>query len=240
MYIDSHIHIYKLSKGEINALIREDKYLFVSVAEDIKSSLENLKLSLEFEEIIPCIGIHPWNVENIKKEHLKYIETLIEKSSVKILGEIGLDKKFHPETFDKQIEVFRFFIELAKEYDLGVNLHAAGAWREVFNLLLEKDIKKAYFHWYTGPIDLLKEIESVGYLIGINVSSLIQKKQKEILEKADISTILTESDGPYFYKDLFLHPKKLKELYNLILKTKNVSKDFLDKTLRKNLSNLIY
>ncbi|WP_457913361.1 TatD family hydrolase [Candidatus Nanopusillus massiliensis] len=46
-------------------------------------------------------------------------------NKIKILGEIRLDKKFKPETFEKQKEVFEKFLNLAKEYDLNVNLQTS-------------------------------------------------------------------------------------------------------------------
>jgi len=240
MYIDAHIHLTEFSENEIISLIREKKYLFISVAEDIRSSIENIKLSLKFEEVIPCIGIHPWNVEGINKEILESFKELIEKYNIKILGEIGLDLKFHPETFDKQKEIFNFFVDLAKEYDLSINLHSPNAWREAFDILIKKDIKFVYFHWYTGPLNLLKEIESVGYLVGINIAALFQDKQKKVIEEADINNILTESDAPYMYRGNLLHPRDLNKLYNLISNIKNVPEHHIQNILKKNASRFLY
>jgi len=240
MYIDAHIHLMEFSENEIISLLREKKYLFISVAEDINSSIENIKLGLKFEEVIPCIGIHPWNVKDINKEGLEYFKELIEKYNIKILGEIGLDLKFHPETFDKQKEVFNFFIDLAKEYDLSINLHSPDAWRECFDILIKKDIKFVYFHWYTGPLDLLKEIESVGYLVGINIAALFQEKHRKIIEEVNINNVLTESDAPYIYKGNILHPRDLNKLYSLISNIKNISESNLQNILRKNASKLLY
>jgi len=240
MYIDAHIHLTEFSENEIISLLGEKKYLFISVAEDINSSIENIKLGLKFEEVIPCIGIHPWNVKDINKESLEYFKELIEKYNIKILGEIGLDLKFHPETFDKQKEIFEFFVYLAKEYDLSINLHSLGAWRECFDILIKKDIKFVYFHWYTGPLDLLKEIESVGYLVGINIAALFQEKQRKIIEEANINNILTESDAPYVYRNNILHPRDLNKLYSLISNIKNISESNLQNILRKNASKLLY
>jgi len=240
MYIDAHIHLNEFSENDIINLTREKKYFFISVSKDINSSIKNIELGLKFEEVIPCIGIHPWNIEIVNREVLKNLRELIEKYNIRVLGEIGLDLKFHPETFDKQKELFNFFVDLAKEYDLGINLHSPNAWREAFEILIKKDIKSVYFHWYTGPIDLLKEIESVGYLIGINLAALFQDKHRKIIEEADINNILTESDAPYIYKNNPLHPRDLDKLYSLISNIKNISEQNLQNIIRKNTSKFLY
>ncbi|MEM4511351.1 MAG: TatD family hydrolase [Nanopusillaceae archaeon] len=240
IFVDSHVHLYDFSDSEIRSILKNNKIIFVSVAENLETSLKNIKMSLIYENVIPAIGIHPWKVEKIKKEEIESFKNLFKKENIKIVGEIGLDKKFCPNTIDKQKEIFEFFLKYAKEYNLSVNLHSVGAWREVFDYLIKYDIKKACFHWYTGPEDLLNEILSVDYFIGINVACLIQEKQKKILEKVNINNILTESDGPYNYKSLILHPNKLKELYEYIANLKNFEINKLSEKIKNNLSKYIF
>ena len=62
-------------------------YVPYNVDED---SVRLLRLSDEYPEIRPCLGIHPWNVHN---ENVDEVENLIESSHKRIIGigEIGLD-----------------------------------------------------------------------------------------------------------------------------------------------------
>lgn len=55
-----------------------------------EDSVRLLRLSDEYPEIRPCLGIHPWNVHN---ENIDEVENLIESSHKRIvgIGEIGLD-----------------------------------------------------------------------------------------------------------------------------------------------------
>lgn len=240
IFVDSHVHLYKFSDSELKIILKDKKTIFISVAENFETSLKNLSLSFLHENIIPAVGVHPWKVENISKENLKNFEDLVNKNNIKILGEIGLDKKFYPNTIEKQKEIFEFFLKLAKEYDLSVNLNSVGAWKETLDYILKYDIKRAYFHWYTGPIEILNDIVSHGFFIGINVACLIQNKHKEILDNVNLNNILTESDGPYEYKSFILHPKKLPELYEFISKMKKIDIEFLSNKIKYNLSKFIY
>jgi TatD DNase family protein len=239
-YIDSHCHLYKFNEIEIKRIIKNRDIIILSVSEDLESSLKNLVLSQLNENVIPAVGIHPWNVENINENTFKIIEDIIKENKIKILGEIGLDKKFKPETFEKQKEIFEKFLNLAKEYDLNLNLHTPNASNEVFDLLIKYDIKKAYFHWYSGDEKLLEEIIDKGYFIGINVATIINEKYKRYIEIANIKNIITESDGPYNYKGIILHPDLLKDLYRLISNIRKIDLEELSNIIQTNFAKFIY
>jgi TatD DNase family protein len=239
-YIDSHCHLYKFNEIEIKRIIRNKEIIILSVSEDLESSLKNLILSQLNENVIPAIGIHPWNIEKVNENTFKIIEDIIKDNKIKILGEIGLDKKFKPETFEKQKEIFEKFLNLAKEYDLNLNLHTPNASNEVFDLLIKYDIKKAYFHWYSGDEKLLEEIINKGYFIGINVATIVNEKYKKYIEIANIKNIITESDGPYNYKGIILHPDMLKDLYKLISDIRKINLEELSNIIQNNFARFIY
>ena len=239
-YVDSHCHLYKFNEIEIKRIIKNKDIIILSVSEDLESSLKNLVLSQLNENVIPAIGIHPWNVENVNEKTFKIIEDIIKENKIKILGEIGLDKKFKPETFEKQKETFEKFLNLAKEYDLNLNLHTPNASNEVFDLLIKYDIKKAYFHWYSGDEKLLEEIIDKGYFIGINVATIINEKYKRYIEITNIKNIITESDGPYNYKGIILHPDLLKDLYRLISNIRKIDLEELSNIIQTNFARFIY
>jgi len=239
-YIDSHCHLYKFNEIEIKRIIKNKDIIILSVSEDLESSLKNLVLSQLNENVIPAVGIHPWNAENVNENTFKIIEDIIKENKIKILGEIGLDKKFKPETFEKQKEIFEKFLNLAKEYDLNLNLHTPNASNEVFDLLIKYDIKKAYFHWYSGDEKLLEEIIDKGYFIGINVATIINEKYKRYIEIANIKNIITESDGPYNYKGIILHPDLIKDLYRLISNIQKIDLEELSNIIQTNFARFIY
>jgi TatD DNase family protein len=239
-YIDSHCHLYKFNEIEIKRIIKNKDIIILSVSEDLESSLKNLVLSQLNENVIPAIGIHPWNIEKINENTFKIIEDIIKDSKIKILGEIGLDKKFKPETFEKQKEIFEKFLNLAKEYDLNLNLHTPNASNDVYDLLIKYDIKRAYFHWYSGDEKLLEEIINKGYFIGINVATIVNEKYKKYIEIANIKNIITESDGPYNYKGIILHPDMLKDLYKLISDIRKIDLEDLSNIIQNNFAKFLY
>ncbi|MDK6028006.1 TatD family hydrolase [Ignisphaera sp. 4213-co] len=226
-YIDSHIHLYEYGE-EAEKLCKEIHYIFLAVSDDIQSSLKTIEIAKKCSNVVPSIGFHPWNVKEPNID-FKQFENIIKTYNVKFLGEVGLDKKFVSETFNVQLHLFENLVAMAKDYELGLSVHAPNAWREALEVLRRSGVKIAIFHWYTGPAELLREIVNEGFYIGINVAAKIQKKHLEIIKIAPLESIVTESDGPYNYRGLVLGPAMLPELIALIAKIKNVD----EKTVRE-------
>ena len=224
-YVDAHVHLHE------DPSLASDKVIVVAVSDDLESSKKTLELNA-----IPCIGIHPWSVENSSERDLDEIEKMAE--DVPCLGEIGLDYRYVKDK-DRERRFFERFLTIAREYDLAVNLHALDAWRDVFELLLKYDINKAYFHWYNGPLDLIEEIVTQGYFIGINVALKIQKKHVKVLERTPLGSLLTESDGPYNYRGMKLGPSMIPELVETVARVKGVSVTVVINTVKSNLERLL-
>ncbi len=239
-YVDVHCHLYEYSAREIEAFTKN--ILIFAVADDFESSKLTLKLSEEYENIVPGIGLHPWEIGiSINREEIDKTIELISSIKPVMVGEVGIDARFRKHTLDIQKQVFLKILQVTKENNLKpiMNIHALGAWEYVFNLLVKHDISTAIFHWYTGPIHLLKEIETQGYFISINPSASFQKKHRIILEKAPLSIILTESDGPYNYRGHQLSPSLIKYLIEFISKVKEEDVEIVLKQIIGNAKNIL-
>lgn len=235
-YIDMHCHCHEYSIEELSSFI-EKNILLVCVSDDPASSMKTLEIKKKLE-ITPCVGIHPWEAHKYNIKHAKNIADLAIKNNVKCLGEVGLDKRFVPKTYDHQFSIFEIFLEAAKEYDLVLNLHTAGAWREVYELLVKNDINRAYFHWYTGPLNLLEEITGSGYYVGINAAWKIQEKHRKVIKHAPLENMLTETDAPYKYKSLELRPDYVVETIEYIAKVRNMQVEYVLFKINENYEKL--
>ena len=221
MYIDAHVHLHE------DPSMKEEIPIIIAVSDDLESSKKTIEIADN-----PCIGIHPWQVEEASEEELRELEKLVERAIC--IGEVGLDYRY-VKNKEKQLNFFITFLELSKEYDLPLNVHALDAWREAFELLLKYDVRRAYFHWYNGPLDLIEEIVGQGYFIGINAALKVQKKHMKVLERTPLKAILTESDGPYRYRGLNLRPKEIPWLVNKIAEVKGISKENVVEEVYRNL-----
>ncbi len=236
VFVDGHCHCHEMELSELRRY--REGYLLVAVSDDVASSYKTLELASIMDNVVPCIGIHPWSIGEHSVGGVEAIERLVSAHNVRCLGEIGLDKVFVRKSYEKQVEVFERFLGIAREHGLAVNLHTPGAWRIVYEMLLRHDIDKAYFHWYTGPLNLLRDIAGSGYYIGINPAWIMQEKHRRIIEEAPLQIMITESDAPYEYKGLRLTPSLIERSIEKIAEAHGVGKERVLEKIRENASRL--
>lgn len=237
VYVDAHCHLHEYSDSEVGELVKNT--LIFAVSDDYESSKRTVELAEKVDNIIPGVGIHPWEVGvNVSMDEVNRVLDLIEKAKVKMIGEVGLDSRFRKETLNLQEKVFRELLEHAS-LDMLFNVHALGTWERVFKLLTDYNIKTAIFHWYSGPIELLKEIEAQGYYISINPSVEFQRKHREVAVRAPLNIILTESDGPYRYRGRLLGPRLIPLTLNILAKLKNLDVEEVASTIRNNVNTIL-
>ncbi|MEM2197764.1 MAG: TatD family hydrolase [Nitrososphaerota archaeon] len=217
--VDAHCHVSEYSVEEIRSF---GNIRIAGVAMDLESSKATLELSRQSKNIDPFIGLHPWNLHK-KNGELKGIKELAVHGGVAGLGEVGVDLRYARAPLKEQLKIFNELCELATERGYPLNVHALGAWEDVVKSCIRVGVKSLLLHWYTGPIELLKDIKDANYFISINPSVIIQQKHMKILQEADMDIILTESDGPYSYRGLNLSPKSLGNLLKTIASVKKLS-----------------
>ncbi|MQL55248.1 TatD family hydrolase [Acidianus ambivalens] len=218
MLYDAHCHYSLLKK-------KYEGYFIAAVSMDYNSSVETL--SLNDKNILKGVAIHPWNVH---KEKIESVLPLIDKAD--FVGEIGLDYKYSEAPKELQIRYFEEFLKNSQ--DKTVNIHAVNSWDDVLNLLIKHDIRRAIIHWYSGPKELLRDIEGAGYFITINPSVTFQEKHRIIAENASPNIVLTESDGGYVYKGKLLEPTDIPSIIKFLSKIWNEDERYVEKKIEIN------
>ena len=219
-YYDAHCHYSYLKK-------HYDNFVIAAVSMDKDSSIDTLRL--KSDKVLAGVGIHPWRVH---EEKLESVLPLIDKAD--FIGEVGLDYRFAKAPKELQIEYFKFFAEKALETNKLINVHALDAWRDAFEILNKLGVKRAIFHWYSGPEDLLKDIEGAGYFVTVNPSITFQQKHRRVIEKASLDIIITESDGGYEYRGKLLEPTDIVNVIPMLAKLKGVSEEEFLKKVEEN------
>jgi TatD DNase family protein len=142
-----------------------------------------------------ALGLHPLRAKEHTKEYSKFRQYINETSYI---GEVGLD--FSREGFStKEIQVksFEFVLDCVKEKNKILSLHSRRAEKETLEMLTDKGIENAIFHWYSGSLSTLRSIVNSGFFFSINSAMIQSENGKKIIAEIPKELILTETDFPY-------------------------------------------
>ncbi len=219
MIFDTHAHInfkdFHKDRKEVIDRCRKEEVSVLNIGTDYISSKEVISIAKE-NGMYASIGLHPlhikdedFSIENYKKLYCK---------EVVAVGETGLDRK--GEDFDKQIEVFKKHIKLAKELQLPIIIHCRGAHKEVISILKEEynENLRGVVHCFTGSRKEAKEYTNMGFYLGIN-GIIFKMNLEKIIKDTSLNNILLETDCP------FLVPPNLETKRNEPIFIKEVAKE---------------
>lgn len=198
-YFDSHIHLqdYKTQevKNVVNNAIKNNIARFINVSSHPNDWDKVEDIAIQYPQIIPAYGVHPWYTGEISDTWVNKLEYLIQKTPSAMIGECGIDRLKNPDT-QNQITILQKHIALANKYSRPLIIHAVKSNSEFMNLFSELPARTV-FHSFTGSVEWGEEIQKRGFFIGINFSILRKKNAAEILRGISLHRILLETDGPY-------------------------------------------
>ena len=208
--IDTHAHldhIENLAEALSNAAgAGVEAIVTVSVnADSCRKNLE-IKKSVMHPKIHLAMGMHPSDADPAKVgECVELIQA--HKNALAAVGEIGLDFWYKwvrkdQEKKDAQRHVFRTLLETAGETGLPAIVHTRGTWRECLDMVKGVGLTKAEFHWYSGPIDVLRDILNSGYYISAAPSLAYSPQSRAAISYAPVDRTMIETDSPVFYHGL--------------------------------------
>ncbi|MCS7213989.1 MAG: TatD family hydrolase [Candidatus Calescibacterium sp.] len=211
--IDSHAHLQLLSdpKGAIKRAFEIGLKYILCVATTSEDSRSVLEFS-NFKGIFCSVGIHP--LSKWDEKDLEIVENLSKEKSVIAIGETGLDfyRTSDPNEIHKQIELFRFHIELSLRLQKTIIIHTRGVNSEygsAFDVCLEmlksSGVKKAVFHCFSWSEEELRKAQSSDFFVSFSGMITYSKRVQKSLQVSDIEKTLVETDCP------FLSPVKDKE-----------------------------
>jgi len=206
--IDTHAHLDHIENID-QALANADDAgveAVVTMSIDSESCRKNLEIKKAHDKprIYLAFGMHP---SDANRDRLTECVELIRqhRDELTAVGEIGLDFWYKwvrkdKEKKDEQRAIFRALLELACELDLPAVIHTRGTWRECYETAKGVGIKKAEFHWYSGPLDVLKDILDSGYYVSASPSLAYSPQSREAISYAPIDRTMIETDSPVFYR----------------------------------------
>ncbi|MGS4346284.1 TatD family hydrolase [Myroides odoratus] len=240
IFTDTHTHLYSDAFAEdrketINRAITNGVTRFFIPAIDSSYAPAMFDLEAAFPGyIFLMMGLHPTDVKpETYKQELAFVEQELARRKYYAVGEIGVDLYWDKSTLSIQQEAFQQQIQLAKKYNLPINIHCRDAFDEVFEVLeLEKgDALRGIFHCFTGTEEQAQQALRYNLKLGIGgVATFKNGKIDQFLNKIPLEHIVLETDSPYLAPVPFRGKRnesayivniaeRLSELYELPLET---------------------
>lgn len=209
--IDGHAHLNELS--DLSESFQEARAAgvrsIIAVGMDIESNKKIVQIAQANNQFVyPALGYHP---RVIKEEEIETNLSFVRDHAGEgvALGEIGLDYKIKVKK-ELQWKVFGELLDIALESDKPVIVHCRYSHRRAFEMVRERKIKRAVFHWYSGPLRLLDEILEAGYFISATPALAYSPPHREAIKQAPIERILLETDTPVSYQGRESRPKDVR------------------------------
>jgi TatD DNase family protein len=148
--------------------------------------------------IFPAYGLHPMYVAEHEPQHLEELARWIEREKPVAVGECGLD--FHVEGLDAdaQRRYFQRQLELARDADLPVILHARRALDEVTAAIRRVGRLRGVVHSFSGSVEQAQQLWKLGFFLGIGgpVSYARARRLRGIVAAMPLEFLLLETDSP--------------------------------------------
>jgi TatD DNase family protein len=221
LYIDTHCHISKYSNP--TKVITDCNYieLIVGVSNGLQSYEKVVNISSNHPNVVAALGFHPHLVVEQSRE-LELVLSRIESCSV--VGEVGLDYHFARDRYlqDLQYEAFVRILSESEKHEKCISIHSNGAEELVMSELEKYNLRSVIFHWYSGPLDLVRRITDNGYYISITPSIAYSKKSQELARTVPLNLLLAESDGPTIHQGIITTPC---DIANIVTRISNFRKE---------------
>ncbi len=202
-WLDSHCHINDEAFDEdLDQVLERMIENGVSKAMIISSYLDDYVkgLSIVHDRIAfkHSLGIYPGDVDEVDEELFSAYERRCRETECDAIGEIGLDYHWNKENKERQKEIFRRQLLLARELDKPIIIHSRDAVQDTYDLLKAHHVR-GVMHCYSDSAEMAREFVKLGMYVSI-AGPVTWKNAREplrVIEAVPLDRLLIETDCPY-------------------------------------------
>lgn len=148
--------------------------------------------------LYPAYGLHPVFIASHTDDHLDALSGWLANDRPAAIGECGLD--FFVEGLDAEAQrrVFQRHIELAREFDLPLVIHARRALDEVIQRLRKLPGLRGVVHSFSGSREQAEQLWTMGFCVGIGgpVTYSRALRLRTLVASMPIEHLVLETDAP--------------------------------------------
>ena len=201
---DSHAHYdderFDADRDELLERIhREGVEYIMTIGADLPTSRAPCMLAERYDFVYFAAGIHPEQAGDAPEDWLTELKELAAHPKCRAVGEIGLDYYWaeNPPK-ERQQELFRRQVLLAKELGLPVIIHDREAHADTLEVLWELR-PQGVLHCFSGSAEMAREAAALGMYMGFTGAVTFKNARKAPQAAAAVpdDRLLIETDCPY-------------------------------------------
>ena len=201
--IDSHTHIdvaeFDADRSPVLARARDAGVARQIVPAIALAGFDKLAALCRAETgLYPAYGLHPTYLAEHRPEHLDALRGWIERERPVAVGECGLDFFIEGLDAESQRTYFRSQLEIARDFDLPLILHARRALDEVIAALRSIGKLSGVVHSFSGSEEQARQLWKLGFCIvlGGPVTYERARRLRGIAATMPLEFLLLETDSP--------------------------------------------
>ena len=247
MFIDTHVHLNDEAYKDILEQIIKDANncginKMIVIGCNKETSIKAVEIAQANDNIYAMVGLHPSDVSYETDKELTWLKELMHKDKVIGIGEIGIDLYWTKENKDEQIYYFEKQLEIALENDFPIAIHSRDA-IELTYTILSKNNYRGIIHCFSGSLEMAQKFIKKGYYLGIGgVVTFKNTNLKEVVKNIPLTSIVTETDGPYLaptpFRGKLNKPEYIKLICEEIAYLKGISLVEVEKQIDINVNTL--
>lgn len=232
--VDTHAHLEEVESLD-QALKRAERAgvaAIITMGSDHKSNRWALKISERRSgkvKVYAALGLHPWGLDATKIDSaFNFIRENITRAVG--VGEIGLDywlKEVRKDADKRNVQkaVFRRLLEIARDHDKPASIHSRGAWEDCLEIVREVGVKRAVFHWFSGPTKVLEGLLKQSYCISATPAAAYSREHRRAIQMTPLERILLETDSPVKYRGEISEPAHIVKSLGAVAGLKGINEE---------------
>ena len=201
--IDSHSHIdvaeFDADRAAVLARARDAGVTREIVPAIALAGFDKLRAICRNENgLYPAYGLHPMFLAEHQSEHLDVLQGWIEREQPVAVGECGLDFFVEGLGVEAQRFYFRRQLELARDFDLPVIVHARRALDEVIATLRSVGNASGVVHSFSGSEEQARQLWKLGFCVGLGGPVTYERahRLRGLAATMPLEFLLLETDSP--------------------------------------------
>lgn len=203
MLIDSHSH-FDAAEFDPDRACAYQRARAVGVAAQVLPAISaRLWLTLkavaeQYDGLYPAYGLHPIFLAEHRPEHLTELADWLTRERPVAVGEIGLDFYLPNLDPDRQAAFFTGQLQLAREFELPVIVHARRAVDQVIKHLRRYPGLRGVVHSFAGSEQQAGQLLDLGFFLGFGGPITYPRAQRlhRLVRTLPLERLLLETDAP--------------------------------------------